>query len=753
MSQIANHNYHGSYPVMGGIDNADCSTTPFLFPRSTDDEVKNSTIMIVDDEAVVTHVVQRHLEMAGFANFHLVNDSSKAIEEIRRVLPDLVLLDIRMPVDGLSILNLLRQDDELTQIPVVTLTSDTDAKTKMIALNLGANDFLTKPVDISELVARVRNTLSGKAYRDRLSKYSSQLESDILRDELTQVANRRAFDYELNRRMIEWSRQRVPLGLLLVDIDYFKLVNDQYGHQVGDDVLREVAQEISKSIRDMDLVARYGGEEFGIILPCTGPNEVIITAERVREAIQSRSLKYQGKEVKVTVSVGGTNARAGDDTTSLIKRTDMALYTSKQHGRNRTSIHNGTVCEPINFEESQIETMNPGLGFGDGDHVNAVDDITQSNILVVDDEPTITLMVKKLLKGAGYDNVLAETDSTKAFDRVLHERPDLILLDIRMPQIDGLEILRRVRSNEMTKRLPVVFLTSTTDSKTKIKALNDGATDFLPKPVNGSELIARVKNTLLAKRHIDVLADYSSKLEHEVRLRTAELSASRREAIQCLARAAEIRDDQTGQHVFRVGRYAAIIAKQLGYSGPLLSTIEYAAQLHDVGKIGIPDDILKKPAKLTIDEFEIMKSHCSVGNQIIGKTVNQDKLLEKHASLGESIFEDCNSPIMRMAAVIAATHHEKWDGSGYPKGLAGEDIPVEGRITAVADVFDAVSSARPYKTPFPVEACFKIILDGAGSHFDPTVVEAFLDRKEEVIEVYQNYGDKPRTDGRFGSAR
>ena len=217
--------------------------------------MKNSLIMIVDDEAIVTHSVKKHLSEAGFENFLQINDSTKVVDEVRRSLPDLVLLDLRMPVDGLSIINSMRQDEELSHIPVVTLTSDTDSKTKMIALNLGATDFLTKPVDVCELVARVRNTLSGKAYRDRLTKYSTKLESDILRDELTQVANRRAFDYELNRRMIEWGRQRVPLGLLLIDIDFFKNVNDQYGHQVGDNVLREMAEEITRNVREMDLVA------------------------------------------------------------------------------------------------------------------------------------------------------------------------------------------------------------------------------------------------------------------------------------------------------------------------------------------------------------------------------------------------------------------------------------------------------------------------------------------------------------------
>ena len=221
---------------------------PFAFPRPSDDAVRNSLIMIVDDEPSVTCALRKHLENSGFRRFHLVSDAQIVVSEVRRVSPDIVLLDVRMPVSGLEILETMSADEDLQHIPVVTLTGDTDATTKLKALNLGASDFLTKPVDISELVARVRNTLSGKAFRDQLTSYSSKLESDVLRDGLTQVANRRAFEYELQRRMIEWKRQRTPLGLLLVDIDFFKSFNDHYGHQVGDIVLREVAAQIQTDV-------------------------------------------------------------------------------------------------------------------------------------------------------------------------------------------------------------------------------------------------------------------------------------------------------------------------------------------------------------------------------------------------------------------------------------------------------------------------------------------------------------------------
>jgi putative two-component system response regulator len=285
-----------------------------------------------------------------------------------------------------------------------------------------------------------------------------------------------------------------------------------------------------------------------------------------------------------------------------------------------------------------------------------------------------------------------------------------------------------------------LILTSTTDTETKVKALNLGANDFLHKPVNSSELLARVRNTLMAKAHVDLLSGYSEKLELEVQIRTAELVASRREAIQCLARAAEMRDDKTGQHVIRVGRYAAIIASELGFSQEQIVDLEHAAQLHDVGKIGVPDAILNKPDKLTAEEFEKIKTHCQAGSRIIRDDSRMEPLEDSSSPVGEFLGE-CSSPVMRLAALVAESHHEKWDGSGYPRGLAGEEIPIEGRITAVCDVFDAVSTSRPYKKAYPLEKCFKIIAEGRGTHFDPTIVDAFFSRHRDIIVAYKEYYD------------
>jgi len=212
--------------------------------------------------------------------------------------------------------------------------------------------------------------------------------------------------------------------------------------------------------------------------------------------------------------------------------------------------------------------------------------------------------------------------------------------------------------------------------------------------------------------------------------------------VHCLARAAEFRDDDTGQHIVRVGRYARIIGQQLGMSERALDVLEQAAKLHDIGKIGIPDAILLKPGKLTSEQFAEMQKHSNFGKQIFERMVdNEADQLRQHAELGSKILDAGNSPLLAMAMKIALTHHERWDGSGYPLGLAGQDIPLEGRITAVADVFDALSTKRPYKPSFPLDKCFSLMQAGRGSHFDPEILDAFIARRDEIVAVQIAYAD------------
>lgn len=373
-------------------------------------------------------------------------------------------------------------------------------------------------------------------------------------------------------------------------------------------------------------------------------------------------------------------------------------------------------------------------------------------IMIVDDEIANVLIVKKYLERVGYRSFETTTDSSAALRIIQATKPDILLLDINMPSFDGIEILRELRGSPEFKHLPVLILTANTDENIKLTCLELGATDFLLKPLDPMDLTARVRNSLKLKSFQDRLQHHATELEVKVEQRTRELEASRREVVYCLARAAELRDNDTGNHVIRVGRFAGLIARSMGLPEWFIRDIEMAAQLHDVGKIAIPDAILLKPGKLEPEEFEIIQNHVKFGHQIIEPHAGTDaRLLRQHVEFGSDMLRN-GSALMRLAASIAQTHHERFDGTGYPLGLAGTDIPLEGRITAVADVFDALSAERPYKKAMPREKCFSILREGRGTHFDPDVLDAFFASTREIVRVQLDFMDhvepiKPATAG------
>lgn len=361
--------------------------------------------------------------------------------------------------------------------------------------------------------------------------------------------------------------------------------------------------------------------------------------------------------------------------------------------------------------------------------------------MIVDDEVANVLVARKMLERAGYTSFETTTDSSTTLNLLQQTNPDVLLLDINMPKVDGIQILSQVRSIDQFRHLPVLILTANTDSAVKLRCLELGATDFLVKPVDPVELAPRVRNALLAKSYQDQLQTHAASLEVEVQRRTQELEQSRREVIYCLARAAELRDNDTGNHVIRVGRYAGIIAANLGLPEWFVSDIELAAQLHDVGKIAVPDAILLKPGKLEPEEFDVIKSHVKYGRQIIKPYASNDaSVMRNHVDVGAEMLRD-GSSLMRLAASIAQTHHERWDGTGYPLGLAGEDIPLEGRITAVADVYDALSSERPYKKAMPREKCFEILEEGRNKHFDARALDAFFAGASDIVRTQVEFMD------------
>lgn len=364
-------------------------------------------------------------------------------------------------------------------------------------------------------------------------------------------------------------------------------------------------------------------------------------------------------------------------------------------------------------------------------------DHKSARIAIVDDESINIKVVRKHLQGAGYTDFVSTTDSTTAISLIAEQSPDVILLDVMMPQVDGIQILQTIRATQRTRHLPVLILTASTDAATKLRCLEAGATDFLAKPVDPNDLIPRLRNALLVKAHHDHLAHYAQELERQVQIRTAELEASTLQVIYCLARAGELRDDTTGQHVLRVGRYSGVLAREVGCSESDARLIGLAAQLHDVGKIGVPDAILNKPGKLTTEEFSLMQRHCMTGARIARPLSDeewravrtQDEFALESPSLG-------SQPLLVLVQTIITTHHERWDGRGYPAGLAGQAIPLAGRIVSVADVFDALTNKRPYKEAMEVDAALKIIAEGSGTQFDPKVVEALFRSLDQIVKIH-----------------
>jgi putative two-component system response regulator len=370
-------------------------------------------------------------------------------------------------------------------------------------------------------------------------------------------------------------------------------------------------------------------------------------------------------------------------------------------------------------------------------------DVRQATIMIVDDEPMNIKVVRRLLEIDGFTRFLSTTDSPQAVKMIRSERPDLLLLDLMMPQVGGLEILAEVRQDPKIADLPILVVTGATDRETRLQVWEQGATDFLTKPVDPSELTPRVRNVLTVRQYHNHLKNYAADLEAAVQHRTAELESSRQDVLHCLARAAEYRDDDTGAHVLRVGRYARLIGEALGFSEKEARDLELAAQLHDVGKIGVPDSVLMKNGALTDEEFALMKKHSGFGKRILAQSSSDEQeTIKRHAEVGAQILRVGSSPILELATRIALTHHEWWDGRGYPLGLAGEDIPLEGRITAVADVFDALSSRRCYKEPFPLEKCFSILREESGTHFDPAVIDAFFQRRSDIVAVQMQLADE-----------
>lgn len=366
--------------------------------------------------------------------------------------------------------------------------------------------------------------------------------------------------------------------------------------------------------------------------------------------------------------------------------------------------------------------------------VEPIVSIEKSTILVVDDTPDNLTLMSGLLK----DNyrVKIANNGVRALKIAESDTPpDLILLDIMMPEMDGYEVCRRLKADVKTRDIPVIFLTAKTEVVDETHGFELGASDYITKPISPPIVLARVETHLAIKRVQDFLKDKNSFLAAEVNKRTAEIMAIQDVTINAMASLAETRDNETGNHIRRTQHYVKVLAEKLRFNPRYAhflnddKTIELlfkSAPLHDIGKVGIPDRILLKPGRFEPEEFEIMKTHTTLG---------RDAILQAEKDLGMEM------PFLKYAKEIAYGHQEKWDGSGYPEGLSGDDIPISARLMAVADVYDALISRRVYKQPMTHEKAVAIITEGRGTHFDPDMVDAFLELEQEFKKIAAAYAD------------
>lgn len=347
--------------------------------------------------------------------------------------------------------------------------------------------------------------------------------------------------------------------------------------------------------------------------------------------------------------------------------------------------------------------------------------ISRTKILIIDDQKLHSFFLEKLLKQEGFTQVLCVIDPLKALNNIREFQPDLIVLDLVMPQVNGFQIMEQLNDFRKDHYLPIIALGEDHSVEMRLKALQSGATDFLSKPYENIEMLFRIHNMIEMRILHMVVENQNKLLETKVQERTKELRDTQLEVIRRLAQAAEFRDNDTGIHIIRMSHFCVKFSEALGLSESECELMLNASPLHDVGKIGIPDNILLKPGSLTAEEFTVMKTHTTMGAQLLSGS---------------------SSPVMKMAETIALTHHEKWDGTGYPQALKEDQIPLIGQICSVCDVFDALTSHRPYKKPWTSDEALQEIVKQKNRQFQPKLVDCFVKIFPDILTIKSKYVDK-----------
>ena len=640
-------------------------------------------ILVIDDSNAIHALVRAHLEDEP-VEVHSAMDGATGRAMTRQLVPDLILLDVELPDEsGFDVCRALKTDTATMGIPVVFLTGAASVDEKVKGLELGACDYVTKPFDHAELKARVRTALRARELVELLEK-----RAEI--DGLTGLWNRAYFDQRLAAEIQLHAASERPISCIMLDVDHFKGINDRYGHPFGDQVLRAVADSLRVHAGANDVVCRYGGEEFAVLALGLADEEAMTLAELLRTQVEGMSVRNGGDPVKVTCSFGVAVA-PGREAASLVDRADAALYRAKKAGRNR-----------VMSDGEDLRTA-PRL---------AVRPRPSTRVLLVGESLPDLGSTRHALEEAGY-LVHTARSGHDAMRRLRESAGCIVVAAQHVGDMSGTDLCRTIRAEDFGGWVHVILNLSGASPEERTAALAAGADDFLSPNATHAELLARLRAG-----------------ERVLALDTREAT------IFVMAKLAETRDPASGFHLERIRAYCRTLAQYLSrqprfaseVNAEFVRLIALASPLHDVGHMGIPESVLLKPGRLNERELEIMKSHTLIGAQTLDSAL--------------ALFPA--SSFLRMARDVAATHHERWDGSGYPLGLCGERIPLSGRIVALADVYDALTRERIYKASLTHEVARSMITRESGTHFDPDLVQAFVACEAEFLAIRERYTEAVR---------
>ncbi len=541
----------------------------------------------------------------------------------------------------------------------------------------------------------------------RLFPDLAHMQTLAIRDELTGLHNRRSFESEMRRAWLLSQRYRYPIGLLMMDLDNFKSLNDDYGHMIGDTVLKEFARILEGVARRTDVLARYGGDEFAVVLTNSSLEQTKVFAQRVLEAVAGHVFCRERYPLQMSVSIGvaGSDHPGVDKESDLLTLADRACYLAKDGGKGGV----GSAAD-LTHEAESAPLSAPAPAVPPAPE-------NQGQIMLIDDEAIIGEMFARMLTPLGF-SVLSETNPRLALERIrkMPDQLDVVMIDLKMPEMDGIDVIKAIKA--MAPEIVCMILTGYASVDTTVAAIRAGAYDFMQKPLNFDELTFALKRGVEHRRLRRQLLDYQQRMEETLNERTQALRQtadalenSYMTTLEALAATLKVYEPDMIEHDRRVAKYAVFLARRLNLSEDYIVEIRRGALLHDFGKIGIPDAIMQKAGDLTDAEKEIMRQHALIGWQIVK-----------------------NVPFLQDEAEMIYQHHERFDGSGYPRGLAGDAIDLGARIFAVADALDALLSDRVYRKAVSLDEAVAEIRRNSGTQFDPAIVNVFLECYQEMVE-------------------